>query len=250
LRLPVRAEDQETRDANDTYLGLPTGQRDLLGREPGEPLCPERFSTEALEELEKDVGSLVWSAEYQGVPRPREGAWIKREWLKIVDAAPAEARRVRYWDTAGTEGGGAATAGVLLSCADGVYYVEDVVRGFWTPGARDDVIRQTAETDRPRGHVVYYVEQEPADAGKAQVAAIIRKLAGFTVHPDRPTGDKDTRLEPFVAQAEAGNVRLVRGAWNGEYIEELVAIPSGRYRDQADATAGGFNQLAQGWWFI
>ena len=47
-------------------------------------------------------------------------------------------------------------------------------------------------------------------------------LTGYAVFADRPSGDKDTRMLPFIAQAEAGNVRLVAGAWNADYIEELV----------------------------
>jgi hypothetical protein len=68
-------------------------------------------------------------------------------------------------------------------------------------------------------------------------------LAGYPIYEDLPSGDKDTRLEPFAAQAEAGNVRLVRGSWNAAYIEELCSIPNGKYRDQADGTSGAFNKL-------
>jgi predicted phage terminase large subunit-like protein len=243
LRLPALAEDQETRDANDAYLGLPTGQPDPLGRAPGAPLCPRRYSKAALEAIREDVGAMVWAAEYQGIPRPREGAWFKRSYFPLVESAPKSAARVRYWDPAGTTEGGCATAGVLLAYANGVIYVEDVVRGFWSSHERDTVIRQTAEMDQARGRVAIYVEQEPGSGGKAQVEAIIQKLVGFAVRPDRPTGDKDTRLEPFVAQAEAGNVRLVRGAWNGAFIEEMIAVPNGAYRDQADAAAGALSRL-------
>ena len=63
------------------------------------------------------------------------------------------------------------------------------------------------------------------------------------IHADRVTGDKDVRIEPFAAQAEAGNVKLVRGPWNGAYVDEMCAVPTGAFRDQADATAGGFNKL-------
>jgi predicted phage terminase large subunit-like protein len=91
-----------------------------------------------------------------------------------------------------------------------------------------------------------YVEQEPGSGGKESADATIANLAGFAVYADRPTGSKDVRLEPFAAQAEAGNVRLLRGAWNQDYVEELCAVPNGAYRDQADATAGAFNKLAGG----
>ena len=245
LRLPALAETQEERDENDRRLGLPTGRLDPLGRRPGEPLCPKRFSLEALEEIRRDVGPLAWAAEYQGVPRAPEGNRFKRHWFPIVDAAPVQARRVRYWDKAGTAGGGAYTAGVLMAEAEGIYYIEDVVRGQWSAGQREQVIRQTAELDRQKyGNTVQiWIEQEPGSGGKESAENTIRNLAGFPVFADRVTGDKDIRLEPFAAQAEAGNVRLVRGPWNGVYIEELCAIPNGPYRDQADATAGAFNRL-------
>jgi predicted phage terminase large subunit-like protein len=58
------------------------------------------------------------------------------------------------------------------------------------------------------------------------------------------SGDKVTRAEPFAAQCEARNVRLVRGAWNGGFLDELTAFPYGKFKDQADAGAGAFNKLA------
>jgi predicted phage terminase large subunit-like protein len=89
-----------------------------------------------------------------------------------------------------------------------------------------------------------YVEQEPGSGGLESAESTIKNLIGFVIEADRPTGDKDTRLEPFAAQAEAGNVRLVRGDWTGPYIEEMCAIPNGKRRDQGDATSGAFNKLA------
>jgi predicted phage terminase large subunit-like protein len=91
--------------------------------------------------------------------------------------------------------------------------------------------------------VTIYVEQEPGSGGKESADATVRNLKGFIIKKDRPTGDKDTRLGPFEVQAEAGNVRLVRGAWNQDFIEEMIAIPNGTHRDQGDAAAGAFNRL-------
>jgi predicted phage terminase large subunit-like protein len=248
LRLPALAETQTVRDTNDVYLGLPPGRPDPLGRLPGEALAPRRFSRETLLDIKQDVGSLVWAAEYDGVPRAAEGNRIKRDWLKLVEASTVKAERIRYWDKAGTEDGGAYTSGVLIArTEEGIYFVEDVVRGQWSAYQRETVIRQTAELDRQRhgAGVKIWIEQEPGSGGKESAEATIRNLAGFAVYAERPTGDKDVRLEPFAAQAEAGNVSLLRGVWNYDYIEELVTIPNSAYRDQADATAGAFNKLAQ-----
>ncbi|MBZ0291416.1 MAG: phage terminase large subunit [Anaerolineae bacterium] len=242
LRLPAIAETQEQRDQNNKYLGLPLGEADPLGRAPGEPLAPNLYSINALVELRTDVGSAAWASEYQGVPRAPEGNQFKRDWFEIVEAGPAVAQRVRYWDKAGTEGGGAYTAGVLMAKA-GHYFVEDVVRGQWSSLQRERIIRQTAELDRQRyGHVVNWVEQEPGSGGKESAENTIRNLAGFVIKAEPVTGNKDVRLQPFAAQAEALNVKLVRGPWNSDYIEELIALPNG-YRDQSDASGGAFNKL-------
>ncbi len=247
LRLPALAETQAERDDNDRRLGLPTGQADPLGRAPGEPLCPRRFSKPALAQLQKDVGSLGWTAEYQGVPRLAEGNRFKRAWFPIVDALPSQVKaRVRYWDKAATPGAGCFTVGLLMDeTEDGHYIVEDVVRGQWSSGERDRVMQQTAELDRSRyGNAVQiHIEQEPGSSGVDAMQALVKLLAGFPVFADKVTGDKDVRLEPFAAQCEAGNVKLRRGAWNAAYIEEMCAIPNGKYRDQGDASSGAFNRL-------
>ncbi len=247
LRLPALAETPAERDEGHRLLGLPAGGPDPLGRQSGEPLCPSRFSRDALAALRRDVGSLSWSGQYQGVPRALEGNTFKRSWFPLVDAAPYQARRVRYWDRAASEGQGDFTVGVLMACADGVYFVEDLVRGQWTSGTRDAIVKQTAERDALRYHhaVQTWVKQEPGSGGKDSALAAVRLLAGYSIRADRVTGGKEVRADPLAAQAEAGNVRLVRGAWNGDFLDELCAFPNGTHDDCVDAASGAFNKLAE-----
>ena len=131
---------------------------------------------------------------------------------------------------------------------DGRYWIEDVVRAQVSTWEREELIRQTAAmdaADESIGHVAIWIEQEPGSGGKDSALMTIRNLAGYNVRADRPTTNKDARLEPFIAQLEAGNVYIVAGPWNTEYLDELTAIPHGHYRDQADATAGAFMKLAK-----
>jgi predicted phage terminase large subunit-like protein len=247
LRLPALAETQSDRDDEDRLLGLPPGAGDPLDRDPGAALCPARFGEKALEEIKRDVGPIAWAGQYQGVPRAVEGNRFKRDWFQIVDAVPPGAHRVRYWDKAGTQGGGKRTAGVLMALAGETYYVEHVVKGQWSAYRREKVIRQTAQLDAQRygNSVRIWIEQEPGSGGKESAENTVRGLAGFPVRADRVTGDKDLRLEPFAAQCEAGSVHLLRGAWNLDFIEEMCAVPNGTFRDQADAAGGAFNKLAE-----
>jgi predicted phage terminase large subunit-like protein len=180
-----------------------------------------------------------------------EGNRIKREWLtKFVDAIPQDVKgRTRYWDFAATDDGGKRTAGVRLSVdLDGIIYIEDVVFGQWSTDARNKIVKQAAELDHAQfgNYGDLWVEQEPGSSGVDAINALVKFMSGFAVQADKVTGDKDTRLEPFAAQAEAGNVRIVRANWNAPFIEELCAVPNGQFRDMADGTAGAFNKLSGG----
>lgn len=230
-----------------TVLSFPAEAEagDPLGREIGEPLCPERFDRAALADIRATLGTWAYTALYQQRPLPVGGGMFHKDWLPIVPEAPAEAKRVRYWDKAGTAGGGDYSAGVRLAkTVDGIFYVEHVVRGQWSALERSRIERQTAELD---GHgVAIWVEQEPGSGGKESAEVSVRNLAGFNVHAEPVTGAKEVRAAPFAAQCEAGNVRLVRGEWCSTFIDELTSFPSGAHDDQVDAVAGAFAKLTLG----
>lgn len=217
-------------------------------RQPGEALCQERYPLHRLKSIETRVGPYFWAALYQQRPAPREGGMFKRAWFAIVQALPANCTFVRYWDKAGTQGSGARSAGVLLARTPaGRYIVVDVVKGQWSATEREAIIKQTAAMDEKLyGGVATWAEQEPGSGGKESAENTVRNLAGYSIRTETVTGDKVTRADPFAAQAGAGNVDLLAGAWNEPYLDELASFPNGRYKDQADGSSGGFNKLALG----
>jgi predicted phage terminase large subunit-like protein len=217
----------------------------------GDLLCPRLFDEGQVCSMEKSLGSYGAAGQLQQRPVPRAGGMFQRDWFtQFVDASPAPARRVRYWDRAATAGGGCYTCGVLLARTDDArYYVENIVRGQWSSRQRDQVMLQTAQADRAKyGELQPYIfiEREGGSSGKDSVCATAQLFDGFPISSDLPTGSKEARAEPFAAQCEAGNVFLVRGPWNEEYIEELCLFPMGTYSDQVDASSGAHNRLAQG----
>ena len=58
------------------------------------------------------------------------------------------------------------------------------------------------------------------------------------------TGDKVTRFSPFSAQAEAGNVLVMRGDWNERWMQQLEGFPILPHDDEADATSRAFSLVA------
>jgi predicted phage terminase large subunit-like protein len=149
---------------------------------------------------------------------------------------------IRYWDKAGTEDGGAYTAGVKMQkTKDGQFIVLDVIRKQMSPMGREKRILQTAIDDGKSCKV--WIEQEPGSAGKESAASTIRNLAGYSVEADKVTGSKEDRAEPYAAQVEGANVLLLKADWNKDFIGEHELFPSGKYKDQVDAAAGAFNKL-------
>lgn len=214
-------------------------------RQIGEALWPAVFPLETLAE-QRAPDPRGFEALYQQNPTPTEGDMFKRQWFEVIGSAPSEAKRIRWWDKAGSQDAGAYTAGVLVGYHNGLIYVEDVIRGQWSAHNREVIMRQTAEMDFAKygGLVTIMMEQEPGSGGKESAEASIRNLAGFIVRAKVSTGDKSGRAEPLASQAEAGNVKLVRGAWNSDYLDEITTFPYGKYKDQVDATASAFNELA------
>lgn len=212
-------------------------------KEEGELLFPQRFSRKTVDRDKRVMGSMAVAGQFQQRPAPRSGGFFDWQNIEVVNAAPKLLKVVRYWDKAGTDGGGAWTAGVKMGRGDdGCFYVLDVVRDQWSAAPREKAIRSTADLDgKP---VEIWIEQEPGSGGKESAEATVKNLAGFKVHAERATGDKAVRAEPYAVQVEAGNVKVVRGEWNQAFIDEHKSFPVGKYKDQIDAAGGAFNKLA------
>lgn len=173
--------------------------------------------------------------------RASAGLVFKREWFEIVDAVPAEiTKKIRYWDRAATEGGGDYTVGVKMEKAkNGIFYITDVRREQFSPGKVERLVLNTARLDGIETTVG--IEQDPAQAGIADALNYTKLLSGFDVEVVRASVDKVTRAKPASAQAEAGNIKLLRGTWNKDFLKELENFPGGGHADQVDATSGAFN---------
>lgn len=239
LCLPARYEDDHPFHARSSI-----GFRDP--RKDGELLWPARFGEAELSELTTKLASYGSAGQLQQRPSPREGGLFKKHWFSVNDVAPAGAiRTVRRWDlaaTADTRHDPDWTAGVRMhQMSNGFFVIDDVVRLRGTPAEVERAIRSTAEQDG-RG-VDVYVPQDPGQAGKAQAAYLIGKLAGWRAKAVIETGSKEVRAGPFAAQCEAGNVQLVRGPWLDDFLTELTAFPNAAHDDQVDAASGAFQAL-------
>lgn len=177
------------------------------------------------------------------------GNKFKREWFSIVEVEPADIQWVRYWDMAATEARSNNdpdwTAGSKVGRnKQGNFFIADIRHVRSTPQQVEALIKQTADLDGR--NVRIFLEQEPGSSGKSIIDYYTRQvLAGFAFHPDRVSSNKVLRADPLSSQAEAGNIKLVRGSWINAFLDEAEAFPNGSHDDQVDAVSGALNILTR-----
>ncbi len=185
----------------------------------------------------------------------RDGDWtaragghkFQRQWFEIVDAAPAQCQLLRFWDMAATEAKPGKdpdyTVGTLMGLSpQRMLYVIDIRRIRATPGITEQLVKQTAELDGRACRI--QMEQEGGSSGKTVIHDYAtRVLMGYDFKGIPATGSKEVRANPLASQAEAGNVKLVRGIWNTIWLDEVEMFPLGSHDDQVDSASGALTGL-------
>ncbi len=259
--VPMRfrcASNPPTREQMETGAWVKRRYIDEKTREPGAVYIPAKLEDNPYINKEQYLESLN---KLDPVTRKQliEGDWnikskglmFESTWFKIVEIPPTDIiKSVRYWDFAATEkrddNNPCWTSGCKMGkTKDGKYIIEDIKRFRGVPGKVEQTVRQTAQLDGINTSI--YIEQEPGSGGKIVIDHYIRNvLAGYSIHGDKVTGNKSDRANPFSCQAEAGNVYMVAGRWNKEFLDEVELFPDSEFKDQVDSTSGAFNKLAFG----
>src|SRR5215204_3124982 len=116
--------------------GDPAQLHHATGHDPADSLrsrTGRKNAESVLDRYRLQLGSDVFSAQYQQEPMPPEGAMIKRQWVQRYDTPPARtagSRVIQSWDTA-SKGGPENDWSVCTTWLfqDGLYYLLHVERG-------------------------------------------------------------------------------------------------------------------------
>jgi len=209
-------------------------------------LFPERFDSKWYTKMFSMLGKYNSQALLQCDPVIKGGNLFQTDNVKIVDKFPPGLRFVRFWDLASTEKERKTddpdfTAGgkIAVQDNDGMHsiYISDCKWCQEEAPARNDLIVKTAKADGPG--VWQGVESV---AGYKDTYTILKKLlTGIAiVKKCKVSGDKLVRAADVEPIFEAGNVYLLRGPWNAQWIEQHNEFPSGDHDDIVDTTTGGY----------
>lgn len=260
------------------YGPSPTGEvpPDPLGRQPGEPLEPGRFSADHHRMLARAMGSYLASSLQQQRPSPEEGSELLRAWFQLYDQPPTGwDQAITSWDLKLKDReAGDYVVGQAWWRTGADYYLRDQLRGQWDHATTANAIALLA-VRRPecRAHVIenqgsysdvapqlrnpqprYKVTDEMASrlamtaTERDQVQRLRRRgLSGIIGHPVTE-GAKPVRARTFIAPAaEAANVHLpARAEWLPALLDELAGFPKGAHDDQVDAMSQALQRLGTG----
>jgi predicted phage terminase large subunit-like protein len=228
LRLPVEAE---------------TG--DLLGRAPGQALCPELGKDENWLRDFKSVylndpkgGARAWAALYQCSPRVEQGNLIRREWWRRYDSLPSPATTVISVDAAFKGGPGSDCVAITVWGKSGQdYYLLDCLnRRLDFPGTLQ-AIRAMAKL-WPSARAVLI---EDKANGPAIIQTLRKELFCIAVNP---MGGKVARVHAVSPAIEAGHVWVPKNRpWAEEFLDQWTAFPACAHDDMVDSGSQALNWL-------
>lgn len=273
LRKRMATSDDEYGDRWDqTVLPALAVKGDVLGRDVGEPLDPERFPYASVRRRAAGMSSYLASALEQQDPTPEEGTDIKRAWFRIESTLPtAPDDSCTSWDLKlkDKEAGDYVVGQAWWRVAGG-YWLMDQVRGGFdhatTANAiallavrRPEITRHVIEAAGSYDDVVpllrnphpdYVIDDEMAtrlgmnEAERAAVQALRRRgMSGIVLRA--PKGDKRVRARAQITpKAEAGDVHVREdAAYLDPLLDELAAFPNGTNDDQVDAMSQALHEL-------
>jgi predicted phage terminase large subunit-like protein len=221
----------------DSEIEVGRGKRFV--RRVGDVLHEQRENREVLDRIKAEIGSLMFSAQYQQRPVPLEGNLIKRDWFRRYELLPQKGPRdqiVQSWDTATMTG----PANDYSVCTTWLmikndYYLMDVFRGrLQYPDLRRKVGglagRYGAET----------ILIEDAGPGMQLLQDLQRDTPSGMNRPIgvKPDGSKTDRMVAQSAKIEAGHVHLPREAdWLDNFLLEILGFPQAKHDDQVDSVS-------------
>lgn len=209
----------------------------------GSVIDPDREDHETLAQLQRDLGSLVFSAQYQQEPLPRLGNIVKTAWFRTYSAGELEQpfdAIVVSWDTASASNeNNDFSVGSVWGVRDNRYYLLRVYRERLEYPALRRLILEVV-----RRHGAGRVLLEKADSGRNLYSDLTERDRHNRYRTVNPKGSKEDRLAACSAIIEEGRVYLPESAdWLPAFLSEVTGFPSTKHDDQVDSLSQFLNHM-------
>jgi predicted phage terminase large subunit-like protein len=211
----------------------------------GDPLWPERFSREELEDRRASIDINTWSAMWMQQPLSEKGKVFERDWFPrypIPNALPVRCvGRYIAVDTANKDGEQNDFSAAVV--VDVMTDYQLWVRQVWRGRVKFPVLLETIESlinkwNRDGMLSAVLVEDAASGTSVLQALSAVLPYSTYELVPWTPRGSKSERARAISAALSRGAVALPHPSddvpWLFEFENELFEFP-GRFDDQVDA---------------
>lgn len=218
---------------------------DMLGRSPGQALWPEKYPAERLRQIEANILDFEFTAQYQQMPRLAIGNFFDDRDFKIIERAPEGLQWFRYVDLAIGN-----TKDSDFNCSYAIAFTPDgdlVIRDPYKERNLDTFLPQCRRmmlSDEEEG-VIWGFEDVAFQVLVVKQMLADKALVRVRIMAVKPEGSKEDRAYAWRLRAKQGKVKLVKGAWNMDFIRIAAAFPNGRHDDDVDSVSGGVQMQAE-----
>lgn len=242
LCLPATAEKDER---------IAIGHGRFHDRKVGDLLNPDREGPEELARLKRELGPVVYSAQYQQNPVAPEGNLIQMHWFGSYDEVPERhefLKVIQSWDT----GMSAQPTSDYSVCTtwgfhrdEQKWYLLDVFRQRLDyPDLKRAVVRLHARWKADR----VLIENACSGMSLWQEFRASRSVRPIMI---RPAMSKEERFTGCLGEVEAGLILLPNDTlWIEAFRSEIRAFPYGRHDDQVDSFSQFVNYQIGQWRYI
>jgi predicted phage terminase large subunit-like protein len=217
------------------------GEKDVLHRQKGEALWPERFDRDYLDNIrETDVRGF--QALYQGRPSPEEGSFFKAEnlrtYARLQDMPPKE--RMRFYGASdhavSLDQGRDKTCLMIIGVDDNdQIWVQPEI--FWKQ-ADTAMVVETMTVLMERYQPLYWWAEKghiSKSIGPFLRKRMLEKRVFCSLNELTPIGDKQTRAQSIQARTSMMKVLFPGFArWWAEAYDQLLKFPQGAHDDFVD----------------
>ncbi|WHY76075.1 phage terminase large subunit [Neobacillus sp. WH10] len=216
---------------------LEAEENDILGRQLGEPLWPERYGYSFIAERKRYPSSF--NSLYQGRPTAAEGNMVKRAWWKKYDTLPSLPRLIMSVDATFKESDTSDFVSIQAWGKRGVnaYLVDRINARMDFPTTLKEIKKMKQRYPDISG---IYIEDKAN--GSAIISMLRKKIPGIIAV--NPKESKIARVSAISDYIESGNVWLPKNEpWVNEYLDQWSAFPRGKNDDDVDGGSQALNKL-------
>lgn len=200
-------------------------------------LDENRMNLSVLNEMRTSLGSYGYAGQFDQLPAPLDGGMIKREWIEIISEhfLPREIIKNCYIDGAYTSSTANDPTGIMISSFyNGILYILN-----WST--------QYLEMPELLKYVKNYAVQneiglksririEPKASGKS-LKQLLRNETNLNVSEiegKHISEGKIARVNTCTPSIEGGKIKLIKGFWNNDFLNELSIFPNGKHDEAID----------------